>query len=167
MAARSSPFSVAIFRADGAAGIAGRGRGFTSSGPAAIGLVVSVFWSGRPAGTGAAWPSAGLVAPSPAAIEPRRAPTPTVAPSLAAIASITPADGAGTSRVTLSVSSSTSGSSTATTSPTFLNQRPMVASVTDSPRVGTLISVAMIVSCRLDLLGERLVEEGVELGEVF
>src|SRR5438477_13103286 len=45
--------------------------------------------------------------------------------------------------VTLSVSSSTSGSSTATASPAFLNQRPMVASVTDSPSVGTRIS-AMI-----------------------
>src|SRR3954454_18566017 len=43
--------------------------------------------------------------------------------------------------VTLSVSSSTSGSSTATASPAFLNQRPMVASVTDSPSVGTRISV--------------------------
>src|SRR5882724_8008646 len=52
-----------------------------------------------------------------------------------------PADGAGTSIVTLSVSSSTKGSSTATASPAFLNQRPMVASVTDSPSVGTRISV--------------------------
>src|SRR3954469_1446026 len=43
--------------------------------------------------------------------------------------------------VTLSVSSSTNGSSTATASPAFLNQRPMVASVTDSPSVGTRISV--------------------------
>jgi hypothetical protein len=60
---------------------------------------------------------------------------------LAAISPSTPADGAGTSIVTLSVSSSTKGSSTATASPAFLNQRPMVASVTDSPSVGTRISV--------------------------
>src|SRR5262249_9141969 len=53
----------------------------------------------------------------------------------------TPADGAGTSIVALSVSSSTKGSSTATVSPAFLNHLPMVASVTDSPRVGTRISV--------------------------
>ena len=53
----------------------------------------------------------------------------------------TPAAGAGTSSVTLSVSSSTSGSSTATASPAFLNHLPMVASVTDSPSVGTRISV--------------------------
>jgi hypothetical protein len=72
------------------------------------------------------------------------APTPTVAPSAASIASITPAAGAGTSSVTLSVSSSTSGSSAATWSPTFLNHLPTVASLTDSPSVGTLISVAML-----------------------
>src|SRR5438105_11658234 len=47
--------------------------------------------------------------------------------------------------VTLSVSSSTSGSSTATASPAFLNQRPMVASVTDSPSVGTRISVIAVI----------------------
>src|SRR5437763_9462022 len=57
----------------------------------------------------------------------------------------TPAAGAGTSIVTLSVSSSTSGSSTATASPGFLNHLPMVASVTDSPSVGTRIS-AMVFS---------------------
>jgi hypothetical protein len=52
--------------------------------------------------------------------------------------------GGGTSTVTLSVSSSTSGSSAAIASPTFLNHLPMVASVTDSPRVGTRISVAIV-----------------------
>ena len=44
---------------------------------------------------------------------------------------------------TLSVSSSTSGSSVAIVSPTDFIQRAMVASVTDSPSVGTRISVAM------------------------
>src|SRR5262245_8285876 len=47
--------------------------------------------------------------------------------------------------VTLSVSSSTSGSSTATRSPGCLNHLPMVASVTDSPSVGTRISVMIFV----------------------
>ena len=61
----------------------------------------------------------------------------------------TPAAGAGTSMVTLSVSSSTSGSSTATASPGCLNHLPMVASVTDSPSVGTRIS-AMVSSCGHD-----------------
>ena len=51
--------------------------------------------------------------------------------------------GAGTSTVTLSVSSSTSGSSALTASPSFLNHLPIVASVTDSPSVGTRISFAI------------------------
>lgn len=76
-------------------------------------------------------------------MEPRRAPTPTVSPSLAMISERTPEVGAGTSTVTLSVSSSTSGSSALTASPGFLNHLPMVASVTDSPRVGTRISVVI------------------------
>ncbi len=53
-----------------------------------------------------------------------------------------PAAGAFTWSVTLSVSSSSSGSSALTASPGFLNQRPIVASVTDSPSIGTRISVA-------------------------
>ena len=79
-------------------------------------------------------------APAPSLIWPSSAPTATVSPSLAAMSDSTPAAGAGTSIVTLSVSSSTSGSSTATASPGFLNHLPMVASVTDSPSVGTRIS---------------------------
>ena len=93
----------------------------------------------RPAGFGAR-----LRRAPPSLIWPSSAPTATVSPSLAAISASTPAAGAGTSIVTLSVSSSTSGSSAATASPGCLNQLPMVASVTDSPRVGTRISVAMI-----------------------
>jgi hypothetical protein len=88
--------------------------------------------------------AAGLAAAAPSLICPSSAPTATVSPSLAAISPSTPADGAGTSMVTLSVSSSTRGSSTATASPAFLNQRPMVASVTDSPSVGTRISVMVL-----------------------
>ena len=79
-------------------------------------------------------------APAPSLIWPSSAPTATVSPSLAAISDSTPAAGAGTSIVTLSVSSSTTGSSAATASPARLNHLPMVASVTDSPRVGTRIS---------------------------
>src|SRR5580692_10188904 len=136
----STPVSAAILRTEGAkgasvafrgtGGCAGACRGAIGSGPAPIGLVVSVFCSGRPVGT----------APAPSLIEPSRAPTATVSPSLTATSARTPAAGAGTSMVTLSVSSSTSGSSTATTSPDFLNHLPMVASVTDSPRAGTRIS---------------------------
>src|SRR5947209_2212778 len=117
---------------DGAAGLAS--AGFGCAGAAPVGLAASVFGWGLPGGT----------APAPSLIWPMSAPTATVSPSLAATSASTPAAGDGTSIVTLSVSSSTSGSSTATGSPGFLNHLPMVASVTDSPSVGTRIS-AMIV----------------------
>ena len=52
--------------------------------------------------------------------------------------------------VTLSVSSSTSGSSTLTVSPGFLNHWPIVASLTNSPSAGTLISVAIVIAPRLE-----------------
>ncbi len=91
--------------------------------------------------------AAGAAAPAeaPSEIWPSRPPGSTVSPALAVISPSTPEAGAGTSIVTLSVSSSQSGSSALTTSPTFLNQVPTVASLTDSPRVGTRISVAMTV----------------------
>jgi hypothetical protein len=60
------------------------------------------------------------------------------------ISASVPATGAGTSTVTLSVSSSTSGSSTATGSPTAFIHFATVASVTDSPSAGTLISVVIV-----------------------
>jgi hypothetical protein len=82
--------------------------------------------------------------PAPSLIWPSSAPTATVSPSFTAISDNTPLAGAGTSIVTLSVSSSTRGSSTATASPGFLNHFPIVASVTDSPRVGTRISVITV-----------------------
>src|SRR5215213_766143 len=94
-----------------------------------------------------------------------------------------PAAGALTSSVTLSVSSSRIGSSAFTGSPGFLNQRPMVASETDSPSVGTRISVAIVLlfrcwppptanpaakAFRLLRSGrESLVEEGLQLREVL
>ncbi len=144
--AGSMPLSAAILRTDGGAGIS---RSCGLSGPAPIGLVLAVFSSGAPVAL-----AAGLVAvagvgedlagaPAPSLIWPSSAATPTVSPVLAAISDKTPAAGAGTSSVTLSVSSSTTGSSTATASPGCLNHLPTVASVTDSPRVGTRIS-AMI-----------------------
>ena len=129
----SIPVSAAILRTDGAKGLsaagaaAGAGAGFGGAGGGADCAV----------GCGAAFAGA---APAPSLIWPSTAPTATVSPSLAAISPSTPAAGAGTSIVTLSVSSSTSGSSTATASPGFLNHLPMVASVTDSPSVGTRIS---------------------------
>ena len=70
-------------------------------------------------------PRSRAVAPS--SITQRAAPTSTSAPSSTAIDETAPPTGAGTSIVTLSVSSSTSGSSAATASPTFLNHFDTVA----------------------------------------
>src|SRR5215470_7579558 len=149
-AAASIPLSAASLRTEGASG---------TSEPADF----AVAGAGADAGTAAAFSAAGagafaLGAPAPSLICPSKAPTATVSPSLAAISPSTPAAGAGTSIVTLSVSSSTSGSSTATGSPGFLNHLPMVASVTDSPSVGTRMSVM--------LLPQRLVQQRLELLEV-
>src|SRR4051812_43011993 len=127
------PLSAESFRTDGASGASDAAAFGAAAGAAAGGA------AGAAALAGAA--AAGLALAAPSLICPSSAPTATVSPSLAAISPSTPADGAGTSMVTLSVSSSTSGSSTATASPAFLNQRPIVASVTDSPSVGTRISV--------------------------
>src|SRR6202140_5317887 len=136
--AASIPLSAEILRTDGASGASAGG---------AFGAAAAAAGGGGGSGTAGAAALAGAAAglaaapAAPSLICPSNAPTATVSPSLAAISPSVPADGAGTSMVTLSVSSSTSGSSTATASPGFLNQRPMVASVTDSPSVGTRISV--------------------------
>ena len=74
-----------------------------------------------------------------APILPSKAPTSTVSPSLTEIFSKTPSVGEGTSTLTLSVSSSTTGSSESTFSPTVLSHLETVASVTDSPNAGTTI----------------------------
>ena len=55
-----------------------------------------------------------------------------------------PLDGDVTTTLTLSVSSSTNGSSSLTLSPLFFNHLATVASVTDSPRVGTKIGELII-----------------------
>ena len=70
---------------------------------------------------------------------PNNEPTFTVSPSLTAIDPKIPFEGAGTSTFTLSVSSSTIGSSATTLSPCDLSHFETVASVTDSPNVGTVI----------------------------
>src|ERR1039458_6708089 len=68
-------------------------------------------------------------------------PVSTVSPSSARIGVKTPAAGEGISESTLSVDTSKSGSSRATTSPTFLNHWVMIPSVTDSPSDGSVTSV--------------------------
>src|SRR3954451_24083160 len=142
----STPLSAESFRTEGASGASDGGAlaaGAGGGGGAGAGAA-----AGAEAALAAAGAAAGLAPAAPSLIWPSSAPTATVSPSLAMISPSTPADGAGTSMVTLSVSSSTKGSSTATASPAFLNQRPIVASVTDSPSVGTRISVMI---CFLDV----------------
>src|SRR3978361_2321398 len=134
----SMPLSAEILRTEGASG-ASAGAAFAGGAGAATTAATGV--TGGLAGAGD-----GLAPAGPSLICPSNAPTATVSPSLATISPSVPADGAGTSIVTLSVSSSTSGSSTATASPAFLNHLPIVASVTDSPRVGTRISVIVVSS---------------------
>ena len=66
-------------------------------------------------------------------MEPSNAPTSTTEPSLKFISDRTPSTGDGTSKLTLSVSSSTIGSSALTLSPLFLSHFATVASVILSP----------------------------------
>src|SRR4051794_16214717 len=139
--AASMPLSADILRTDGASGVSAGGVRCTGAAAAAAGAAGLAAASAVLAG------AADFAGAAPSLIWPSNAPTATVSPSFATISPSVPAEGAGTSIVTLSVSSSTKGSSTATASPAFLNQRPMVASVTDSPSVGTRISV-MVSSLR-------------------
>ena len=69
------------------------------------------------------------------------APTSTVSSSWTLISRSLPATGEGISVSTLSVETSSSGSSTATSSPTCLSQRVTVPSVTDSPSAGRVTDV--------------------------
>src|SRR5688572_20330574 len=69
------------------------------------------------------------------------APTSTVSSSATLISRTVPATGDGISVSTLSVETSSSGSSASTVSPTDLSQRVTVPSVTLSPRAGILIAV--------------------------
>ena len=85
--------------------------------------------------------SGSFCAASPFAITPNLDPTSTVSPSLIVISDNTPVCGEVTSTLTLSVSSSTIGSSSLTCSPAFFIHLATVASVTDSPSAGTNIGV--------------------------
>lgn len=73
-------------------------------------------------------------------------PTGTVSPSLARISVSVPATGDGTSVSTLSVDTSNNGSSAETVSPTFLNHRVIVPSVTVSPSWGRVMSAMVLLS---------------------
>ena len=107
--------------------------------------VAGVLAGVEPTLTGAVLGGAGLAGAAAAAPtidsskSARRSPTFTTAPSAAACFVITPARGAGTSTVILSVSSSTRVSPAATGSPSFFSQRETFASTIDSPSGGTFI----------------------------
>ena len=118
--------------------------GAAAAGAAGAGAGAAADVAGAAAGSAAVGAAAAGAAPSFSMA--RLAPTSTVAPSATRISPSVPAAGAGTSSVTLSVSSSTTGSSAATASPVVLIQRATVASATDSPRVGTVISIAITAS---------------------
>src|SRR6185312_10374886 len=105
----STPVSAAILRTDGGGGMSFLSvaeRGFGSSSAALIGMEDVVLVSGLAVPVPLATDFG--AAPAPSLILPSTAPTATVSPCLALISPRTPADGAGTSSVTLSVSSSTS-----------------------------------------------------------
>ncbi len=99
--------------------------------------------SGSGAGSGVASSAAPPVsppvsppAPEPSPITPSSAPTAAVSSSPTTIFSSTPPYGEGISVSTLSVDTSSKGSSTSTSSPTAFSQRVTVPSVTLSPRAG-------------------------------
>ena len=120
------------------ASLAAAGAGGIDEGGGAAAFAGALAGAGAPPAFGAA-AAAAPTAPT----EPSSAPTATVSPVFTAMSASTPEAGALTSKVTLSVSSSTSGSSTLIASPGCLNHLPTVASVIDSPSAGTRISVAI------------------------
>ena len=122
--------------AAGAAGATGAGGGVT--GAAGVGATGA-------AATGAA--GAGVAALDvPSAITASSAPTATVESTATTIFCKIPATGDGISVSTLSVETSRSGSSTATISPSFFNQRVTVPSVTDSPSAGIVTEKVILFS---------------------
>ena len=130
--------------ADSAAGAASAAEaaasGAGAAGASAAGAACSA-WAASGAAAGAAAP-----APEPSPIVTRAVPTSTVSSSWTKIASMTPATGDGISVSTLSVETSSSGSSTSTRSPTFFSQRVTVPSVTLSPSAGRLTDSLMRLS---------------------
>ena len=118
---------VAPLLATGAAATTGVGVGVAGGVGAGVGVE-----TGAAVGAGAA----AFVAPLDSAIIANSAPTATVESTCTTIFCNTPATGDGISVSTLSVETSSNGSSTAIWSPSFFNQRVTVPSVTDSPSAG-------------------------------
>ena len=107
----------------------------TCTGATGVGVGAGVA-TGAGAATGAGVCAAGFAAEPDSAITASSAPTATVESTCTTIFCNTPATGDGISVSTLSVETSSNGSSTAIESPSFLSQRVTVPSVTDSPSAG-------------------------------
>ena len=112
----------------------------TDTGAAAGGGVTGAAATGAAAGGGV------CAADAPSAITASSAPTATVESTATTIFCKIPATGDGISVSTLSVETSRSGSSTATMSPSFFNQRVTVPSVTDSPSAGIVTEKVILFS---------------------
>src|SRR5687768_11123887 len=146
---RVSPLELAGCGCSAAGAGAGAGEGGADRSPSLAAGAGAAAGAGSGCGSGAgdgagAGSAAGAGAGAGAAPEsPMRArtvPTSTVSPSGTRISFNTPATGEGTSESTLSVETSNSTSSSLMLSPTFLNQRVMVPSVTVSPSWGIVMS---------------------------
>ena len=121
-----------------AGAVADTGAATTGAG---AGVGAATTGTGATSTTGAGEAAGGAATTAPASpTTPITAPTGTVSPSGTRISVKTPATGEGTSVSTLSVETSNKGSSAATVSPTFLNQRVIVPSVTVSPSCGRVTS---------------------------
>jgi hypothetical protein len=140
--AGSTPSSAAMRRTAG--DVLGGGEE-TAEGAGVVVRAAAGAGAGAGAGVGCAFAGAGAGAFAGAlalsSICPISSPTCTTSPSFFPCFVNTPALNAGTSTVILSVSSSTSDSFCATTSPSFFNHREIVASTIDSPSGGTLIEI--------------------------
>ena len=101
------------------------------------------------------------MSPSPSSpITASSAPTATVSSSATTILVSTPEAGEGISVSTLSVETSSSGSSALTCSPSCLSHRVTVPSVTLSPRAGMVTEVDIVLSVLLRVGGQRDVTVG-------
>ena len=118
---------------------AGAGCGAGAAAGAGVGAGAGCG-AGAAAGAGVGAGAAGAAAPLEAPTTAITVPTGTVSPACTRISVRVPAMGEGTSVSTLSVETSKSGSSARTVSPTFLNQRVIVPSVTVSPSCGRVTS---------------------------
>ncbi len=106
---------------------------------AALGCAGSCSWADVSVEEGCSEPP-----PEPSPMTARSAPTGTVSSSPTRISCRVPATGDGISVSTLSVETSSNGSSTSMVSPTLFSQRVTVPSVTDSPRAGMVTRSDML-----------------------